>query len=115
MYLVLFGIFYPIYKGGQFLYNRIFRTEAERKKLEREEKEKQKKEIRSKKLSAGDREKCYKEIMKDSEKIKEDIIRILQTSLLCNQTLQEEIEPIIIKRTQEFISKNIESVRSPIE
>lgn len=115
LYLVLFGIFYPIYKGGQFLYNRIFRTEAERKKLEREEKEKQKKEIRSKKLSAGDREKCYKEIMKDSEKIKEDIIRILQTSLLCNQTLQEEIEPIIIKRTQEFISKNIESVRIPIE
>lgn len=115
LYLVLFGIFYPIYKGGQFLYNRIFRTEADRKKLEREEKEKQKKEIRSKKLSAGDREKCYKEIMKDSEKIKEDIIRILQTSLLCNQTLQEEIEPIIIKRTQEFISKNIESVRIPIE
>lgn len=115
LYLVLFGIFYPIYKGGQFLYNRIFRSEAERKKLEREEKEKQKKEIRSKKLSASDREKCYKEIMKDSDKIKDDIIRVLRTSLLCNQTLQEEIEPIIVKRTQEFISKNIESVRIPIE
>ena len=115
LYLVLFGIFYPIYKGGQYLYNRIFRTEAERKRIEREEQEKQKKEIRSKKLSASDREKCYKEIMKDSEKIKEDIIRILKTSLLCNERLKEEIEPIIIKRTQEFISKNIESVRIPIE
>ena len=83
------------------------KSEAERKRLEREEKEKQEKETRAKKLSKSDREKCYKKIMEESEKIKENIITNLRTSLLCNQRLEEEVEPIIVKRTQEFIAKNI--------
>ena len=113
--LFLFGLFYVGYKGIQYGWNRLTKSEAERKRLEREEKEKQEKETRAKKLSKSDREKCYKKIMEESEKIKENIITNLRTSLLCNQRLEEEVEPIIVKRTQEFIAKNIESVRIPIE
>lgn len=113
--IFLWGLFYIGYKGLQYAWNHLTKSDAERAAEEREKKEKQKKEAMAKKLDSNLRKKCYAKIMESASSIKRKLISGIQSSLSNNSGLRNKIEPEIRKFSREYVESNISTIRIPIE
>lgn len=113
--LFLWGVFYIGYKVLQYGWNHLTKTEEERKIEERKKKEEQKREAKQKKLNKSTREECYQKIMEQSPESQKQITNSIMKDLSSNQQLRNSILPEIERYSKDFVLKNIQSVRIPIE
>ena len=82
----LFGIFYVGYKVLQFGWNRLTKTEFERKMEKRKEEAKRKQEAKHKKLDKAKREQCYENVMAESTVGEQQVINMVKKSLDTNSS-----------------------------
>ena len=108
-------MFYIGYKVLQYGWNHLTKTEEERKIEERKKKEEQKREAKQKKLNKSTREECYQKIMEQSPESQKQITNSIMKDLSSNQQLRNSILPEIERYSKDFVLKNIQSVRIPIE
>lgn len=113
--LFLWGVFYIGYKGIQYAWNHLTKSEAERNAEEQEKKEKQKREAKAKPLDSDKRKECFDKVMADSTSIKSELVENIKRSLIYNSKLKGKIEPEIRKFSREFVESNIKTIRIPIE
>lgn len=113
--LFLWGVFYIGYKAIQFGWNRLTKTEAERKAEEEKEAEEKKRKAKQEKLSKDTRKECYDKIMKQSSQNQDKIITDIKQSLKADNMLKSSVAPEIKKYATEFVQDNINDVRIPIE
>ena len=78
-------------------------------------KEEQKREAKQKKLNKSTREECYQKIMEQSPESQKQITNSIMKDLSSNQQLRNSILPEIERYSKDFVLKNIQSVRIPIE